>query len=167
MTDLFVTKTKTSTGYGLLPAHQEDLDAIKKLPNGQPLRVKLTRVRNGQFHRKWWALVNYAFDIWEPPVALAMHELEDGQFDPDLAQPTKSMERFRKDIIILCGFYEQHWRIDGTLRIEPQSISFAKMDEDEFETLYTKTIDVICKHVLTNYSGDELRRVMAEIEEFE
>ena len=157
MTDLFVTKTKTSTGYGLLPAHQEDLDAIKKLPNGQPLRVKLTRVRNYQFHKKWFALLNYAFDVWEPMETK-------GPFN---VPPEKSFDRFRKDITILCGIYDAHYRLNGEIRLEAKSVSFAKMDEDEFEEMYAKTIDVICKHVLKNYSGDELRRVMAEIEAFE
>ena len=163
MTDLFVTKTKTSTGYGLLPAHQEDLDAIKKLPNGQPMRCKITRIRNVQFHRKYFALLNHAFDCWEPPEGIL------GGFDPSSTTSpiTKNFERFRKDIIILCGFYESVWRVDGIAVLEPQSISFAKMDEDEFETLFTKTIDVICKHVLTNYTGDELRRVIDEILAFE
>ena len=166
MTDLFVTKTKTSTGYGLLPAHQEDLDAIKKLPNGQPLRVKLTRVRNYQFHKKWFALLNHAFDMWEPLEAAprleaVMAVIHTGK------NPEKNFDRFRKDIIILCGMYDAHYRLNGEVRLEAKSVSFAKMDEDEFETLFTKTIDVICKHVLTNYTGDELRRVIDEILAFE
>jgi len=152
MTDLFCNKVKTATGWALMPAHQSDLDELVKLPAGQPVRVTVKRMRNPQFHRKWWALINYAFDCWEPP------ENHVGE---------KNLERFRKDIIILAGFYDYHVRLNGETRIEPKSISFAAMDEDEFEDLYSKTIDVIIKHVLRNYTGDELRSVIDQVMEFD
>ena len=152
MTEFFCTKVKTATSYALMPAHETDLEALKKLPKDQPLRVKVTRMRNVDHHRKWWALVNLAFDYWEPG--------EDNQVGE------KNLERFRKDLIILAGFYKQYIRIDGSTRIEPKSISFGSMSQDEFEGLYEKTIDVIIKHVLRNYTGDELRSVVDQVEEF-
>ena len=152
MAEFFCTKAKTAHGYALMPAHQSDLDEIKKLPVHQPMRVKVTRIRNVGHHRKWWALVNYAYDLWETP-------------DDFLGE--KNLDRFRKDLIILCGLYEKVWRLDGTLRIEPRSISFASMDQDQFDELYSKTIDVVIKYVLRDYSKDDLARVIAEIEEFE
>ena len=153
MTDLFVNKVKTATAYALMPAHQQDLEAIKSLPNNVPLRVKVTRMRNVQFHRKWWALVNYAYDCWTPDESNQVGE--------------KNFDRFRKDIIILAGFYERYVRLNGETRIEPKSISFASMSEDEFSDLYTKTVDVIIKHVLRNYTGEELRIVVDGILEFD
>lgn len=149
MTDIFLQKVKTATGFALMPTHQSDLDAIKRLPT-TPVRCKITQPRNVQFHRKWWALVSYAYDCWEP-------ENQVGE---------KNLERFRKDLIILAGFYERVIRIDGSTRIEPKSIAFHNMSEDDFEELYQKTIDVIIKHVLRNYTGDELRAVIEQIEEF-
>ena len=65
MTEFFCTKTKTATGYALLPAHQADLEEIKNLPNKQPVRVKVTRMRNVDHHRKYFALLNYAFRFFE------------------------------------------------------------------------------------------------------
>ena len=152
MTEFSCTKVKTATSYALLPAHETDLEELKKLPKNQPLRVKVTRMRNVDHHRKWWALVNLAFDYWEP--------------DEDNMVGEKNMDRFRKDIIILAGFYEQYIRIDGSTRIEPKSISFAGMSQDEFDILYDKTIDVIIKHVLRNYTGDELRSVVDQVMDF-
>lgn len=152
MAEFFVTKVKTAHGAGLLPAHQSDLEQINKLPAHQPLRVKVTRIRNVDHHRKWWALVNYAYDLWEPP-------------DEFLGE--KNLDRFRKDLIILCGFYEKHWRLDGTLRIEPRSISFSNMEQEEFDELYDRTVNVIISYVLKNYTPTELDRVMRELEEFE
>ena len=166
MTEFFCNKVKTATSYALMPAHQTDEDEIKKLPKGQPLRVKVTRMRNVDFHRLYFALLNYAFDCWEPEnctVEAGIHQLKVYQHD---LVPEKNFDRFRRDIIILCGFYDAYYRLNGAVRIEPKSISFANMDQDEFEKLYDKTIDVIIKYVLRNYTGDELRQVIDQVMEF-
>lgn len=160
MTDIFCNKVKTATSYALLPAHQQDEGELKKLPKGQPLRVKVTRIRNVDHHRKYFALLNYAFDVWEPP------QLEDDPHRPKL-EIEKNFDRFRKDIAILAGFYEATYRINGDVRLEAKSISFGNMDQDEFDKLYDKTIDVIIKHVLRNYEGDELRAVVDQVMEFD
>lgn len=153
MSEFFCNKIRTPLGqYALMPAHQSDLDEVKKLPNHQPVRCRVTRMRNPDFHRKYFALLNLAFDYWEPP----------GEQVGE-----KNFDRFRADVIILCGFYDQYVRLNGEVRVEPKSISFANMDQDEFEELYSKTIDVIIKYVLVNYTGEELQRVLREIEEFE
>ncbi len=159
--ELFVEKVKTATGYGLRPCHETDLEAIKGLPGGQPLRVTMRRVRNYEFHKKYFALLNYAFDCWEPPEPKASKLLELINVPPE-----KNFDQFRADITILAGFYKANYRVNGEVRLEPKSISFANMDEDEFEQLYEKTIDVIIKRVLTNYTGDELRNVVDGVMEF-
>jgi hypothetical protein len=41
------------------------------------------------------------------------------------------------------------------------------MDQEEFDVLYQKTIDVIIKHVLRNYTGDELKEVIDQVLEFD
>ena len=148
MSEFFVWKLKNV----LYPCPDSDMDQIRKLPKHQPLRVKITRIRNVEFHRKYFALMNMAFDYWEPPSDYA------GE---------KNFQRFRDDVTILCGFYDQYVRLNGDVRLEAKSISFANMDQDEFEELYSKTIDVIIKYVLTNYTGEELQRVLRQIEEFE
>ena len=152
MVDIFVHKVRTATGYALVPAHQNDVDAMKKLPL-TPLRVKVTRPRNVQWHRKLFALFNYLYDIWEPDEGNQVGE--------------KCFERFRQDLTILAGFYEQHVRLDGSTRVEAKSISFGKMDQDEFEELYSKVIDVGIKYVANNHTGEELRAVIDTILSFD
>lgn len=142
----------------LVPVTDEDRELLGKIGAGEIVTVELRRMRNYQFFRKWWALVNFAFDYWEPP------NLPD---DPDRTwlrkvAPQKSKDRFRKDLTILAGYYDAHYRLDGSVRIEAKSISFGSMTEDEFEKLYSATIDVVLKHVLTNYTEPELQYVVDE-----
>jgi len=152
MPEFFVNKTRTDSGTALIPFRESDYEAMKSLPADQPLRVKVTRMRNVDFFRKWWALVNLAFDYWEPP---------------DNFVGEKNLDRFRKDIIILAGYHDAVVRLDGSTRIEARSISFANMNEDEFTDLYNKTIDVIIKYALTQYTGDELKSLVEQVEAFE
>ena len=158
MPEFFCTRVATAKGHALVPSHRQDEEEIEKLPKDQPLRVKVTRMRNVDHHRKYFALLNHAFDCWSPQLA--------GKY-PYGTVPEKNFERFRGDLIILAGFYQQFYRVDGSLRIEPKSISFGSMAQDEFEDLYTKTINVIVKHVLTQYTGDMLREIVQQIEDFE
>ena len=110
---------------------------------------------------KYFALLNFAFENWEP-TCLVKEARNAVRLSPE-----KNFDQFREDIIILAGFYNTFWRVDGTPRIKAKSISFGSMDEIEFEKLYTATIDAIVKHVLTGYTGDSLRQVLAEVEAFE
>lgn len=154
----FCNKMKVGTIWALVPAHDSDLEAIKKLPANQPITVSVTRIRNVDHHRKYFALLNYAFDVWEPP-----------EGDPAMLGVQKNFDTFRKNIAVKAGFYEMHYTLAGTIRIEAKSISFTSMDQDEFEKLYDKTIDVLLNMVpqLTNHTDDELRAVVDQLMEFD
>lgn len=73
----------------------------------------------------------------------------------------KKRERFRKDLIILAGFYEPTVNIRSEVRLEAKSISFAVMDEIEFERLYNATVDVILRRILTRYTRQDLDDVIS------
>lgn len=124
-------------------------DTIK---NGEIVSAEIKRPRNYEFHKKFFALLNYAFECWEP---------EDLTYK---GKPVgKNFDRFRKDIITLAGYYDLVTNIKGEVKAEAQSISFGKMKEDEFEQLYSKTINVIIKQVLTNYTREDVDRVIENI----
>lgn len=55
----------------------------------------------------------------------------------------KSFEAFRAWVTIEAGFYNEYQMPDGTIRKEPKSISFAKMDDLEFSQLYKSVLDVL------------------------
>lgn len=147
-------------GNALHPAHAEDQELLSHIKAGQPVKLKLTRVRNYEFFCKWWALIDYAFDYWEVP------EAGEGSAWREAINVEKNLDRFRKDITILAGFYEATYRLNGDVRIEAKSISFGSMTEDEFEKLYDATIDVIVKQVLRNYDGEQLRSILEQVETF-
>lgn len=140
----------------LSPAYEADRELLSKIKIGSFVRLKLNRARNYKFHRKYFALVNFAFDYWTPP------EFPD---DPEQkwrkqVTPEKNFDRFRKDLTILAGHYEAYYRVNGEVRIEAKSISFGSMSEDEFEKLYSATIDVILKHICTQYTEEMLDSVV-------
>ena len=116
---------------------------------GEIVSAEIKRPRNYEFHKKYFTLMQYAFGIWEPEC------LEyKGQ------QVGKSFDRFREDITILSGFYTLTENIKGEVRAEAKSISFGKMEDDEFAKLYSKTIDVLLKHVFKNYTREDIDKVV-------
>ena len=137
---------------GLFPADDNSKSAINKMKSGQLVRAKVTKPRNYAFHRKYFALLSIAFDNWDPP-----------ETSSPWGVPVKNFDRFRRDVAILAGYYETYVRIDGSVRVEPRSISFAKMSAEEFEDLYSKTIDVLIKHVYGSaMKPDRINKIVEE-----
>lgn len=131
---------------------------IKKLEPGEVVEIEAKLPRNSKHHRKYFALLNLGFEHWE---SSRKHKTYKGK------PVTKSFESFREDVLILAGFYEQTFNIKGELKLEAKSIKFAKMEQPEFEDLYSKTINVLLEHVLTNYkSADEVNEVVEQVLRF-
>ena len=109
--------------------------------------------RNPKFHRKFFALLQVGFEAWEPGFE-ATHK----------GEPVgKDFDRFRKDVTILAGFYTPTFALDGTLELEAKSISFANMDDAEFERVYSAVVDVLLAKVLKNYTRDDLEQAVERI----
>lgn len=152
-TELLLSKTAGGT---LAPADQQAVDWIAKLKLGQVVRAEVTRVRNYKFLRKYFALLNFAFDAWEP---------QSKEYNSEPVQ--KNFDQFRRDVTILAGYYEASYNLKGEVRLLPKSISFANMDEDEFGALYSDTINVILSRILTNYSRSDLYEVVENLLRFD
>ena len=126
----------TKTRAGLIPNDPQSNEWFNKLKLGADVHGDFRQYRNEEFHRKYFALLNVAFDHWQP-----------GEVDSKHGKPEKNFDAFRRDLAILSGFYEVVIRLDGSTRIEAKSISFAKMDQEQFQQLYDKTITVLIKKV--------------------
>ena len=116
--DLILRRTEA----GLVPKFDSDLEALKKIKIGEDVKVKISRPRNINFHRKYFALMNLAFE------------------NQDLYD---DITTFRYIIQMKAGFYTIVKTHKGELMYFPDSISFGSMDESKFEELYSKVLDVI------------------------
>ena len=145
MSDVFLIRSPA----GLTASDQGSADALAKIKAGELVRAKITRARNPGFHRKFFAMLDVGYDAWEP-------ELK--EYKGQTAE--KERERFRADVIILAGFYHVVTNINGDVRLEAKSISFANMAQDEFERVYSAVANVLLRKVLKNYTRADLDQVV-------
>ena len=127
-------------GYTLVPFDPSAEEYIRSLKSGEGVWLKVKKVRNPKFHRKFFALLNLGYDAWVP---------SPGGMEYRGMQIQKNFERFRKDMVILSGHYELVFGADGNPRKEAKSISFSNMDELEFNDLYKDVFNVIWDRVLS------------------
>jgi len=151
MTDLYFTKRNGM----FLPSSEADAEIIAALCNGEMYRIKIEKPRNSKFHRKYFALLDILYELFEPPVIQHKGEIV-----------LKNRERFRKDIAIACGHYDLVVNIRGEVRAEAKSISFAKMDEVEFAQLYSRTIDYGLQKIAIDKTRDQLEAWVQSILDF-
>lgn len=130
-----------NTSDGLKPCYDEDYDEKKKLKIGEVYKAKITLVRNIRFHRKYFALINLAWEY---------------QNDKVISHFRNNIELFRKTIEIAAGHCEQVYSIERKEWLEiPKSIAFDKMDDASFIDLYERVKDVLFSTFLTNVDEEE------------
>lgn len=152
----------TRVGAVLKPADEEAREWLTKLKQGTPVMLEGRVPRNAAFHRKYFALINLAYDYWADSAKTIVYK---GQ------RVLPDRERFRKDCIILAGFYRPVANIKGEVRIEPESLKWASMTEERFGELYDATINVLLRKVFNGkvcpkWAEAELRSVAEQILEF-
>jgi hypothetical protein len=145
--DLLFTKTPV----GLVPADEQTRDWYAKKKLGATIQADATEMRNGAFFRKWWSLINLAYDHWKD-------DAETIEYKGEKVQP--NLDRFRKDVTIAAGFFEPVVNLKGELRVDAKSLKWSQMDEHEFAKLYDATIQVLLQRV---FNG-KVCRTMSEIE---
>lgn len=123
-----------NTQLGLMPIYPSDYDERKKLTIGEVYKASIKVPRNLAFHRKYFALINCAWEYL-------------------------TTEQFRKYLEVSAGHFDQ-WHspeYDMQIRI-PKSIAFDKMDGAEFSDLYRRVKDVLFSKLLTSISEAEFNR---------
>lgn len=131
----------TNTARGLVPNYDEDFDKKKKLKIGQVYRVEVKKPRNYEFHKKYFALINCAWEYQNEGVV--QHFKND-------------VNLFRKTVEISAGHCEYIYSLKHNDWIEQsKSISFGSMSEFEFRDLYDRVKDVLFMVFLKNISEDE------------
>jgi hypothetical protein len=127
-------------------AYKRFKSRLNNLEAGELCTIEAKLPRNSRYHRKFFAMLNLGFEAWEPQ---RQHKSYKGK------PVTKNFERFRSDVLILAGYYEQTFCLDGKLKLEAKSISFARMEQPEFEIVYNAVLDVLLADVLKTYAGRE------------
>lgn len=117
----------------LMPASEADTETLSAIHDGETVRADIKRPRNVAFHKKYFALLDVLFNIFEPVIT--------GDKWYGGVQPVKNRDRFRKDIAIATGHYDLVVNIKNEVRAEAKSISFSAMDETQFSELYSRTLD--------------------------
>lgn len=137
------------TDYGLVPMYDSDLDKKKRLKVGSIVRCTVSNPRNYEFHKKFFALVRLTFDN----LPLGLVEKWQIHNEDDM------LKRFKYDL----NYYTTRINSNGEKEIEYQSISFAKMEQYEFEHFYNLCIDLVLYHYIRGIDRDDL---IEEIENF-
>ena len=136
-----------NTPHGLVPYGDEDYEEKKKLKDGTTYSVEIRVARNLDFHRKYFAMISYAWDF--------LNEAETATF--------RTKENFRKYLEISAGHCEviYHPRLQEFVEI-PKSISFGSMDNTEFDNLYQRVKDVVFSLIGGRVSEDEFERLVLD-----
>jgi hypothetical protein len=138
----------------MLPLTMHDKECVDSLRNNQIINCKVTKKRNVKFHRKFYALLNYAYDLFEPPQV---------EINGNKIEGCKDFEEFRKWLIVKAGYYDVIGYPDGGVRLRAKSIKFSKMDDEEFSRLYSNCIDVVLKYICVQYSEQELENTLNQV----
>lgn len=136
-----------NTPRGLVPFGDDDYEQKKKLKIGEAYTVDVKVMRNVDFHRKYFAMISYAWEF--------LNEKETERF--------KNKECFRKYLEIAAGHCEviYHPRMQEFVEI-PKSISFSSMDNAAFSSLYDRVKGVIFSIIGGRVSETEFERLLLD-----
>lgn len=136
------------TDAGLVPMYDSDLEEKGRLRCGERVLCRISRPRNYGFHKKFFALVRLTYR--------------------NLPEHLHAMLRIRSEEDMLLsmklelGYADTVW-YGGRQVAVPKSISFAAMDQREFERFFARAVDL----VLTLYlRGTDRKELLDEIESF-
>lgn len=110
-----------NTLHGLIPLYNSDYEEKKKLKLGEIYEADIKHPRNYEFLKKFMALIN---------VGVSNSKM-DLPFDV-----------YRKIMVMRAGYFIAYQTDKGT-HYEPESISFASMDETKFQEVYSRVLDKI------------------------
>ena len=171
-------------GKVLVPATEQDEELLKRVRTGEVISCEFTKPRNPQFHRRFFALLNLAYEYWAPDsglmpqqelfgitglakyIAAKMANVDAQALAKEYVtmQITgrsekypaveKDFELFREWIISESGHSELKQTPRGIVK-KAKSISFARMDETEFNGLYRSVFNVAWRHMLqANFASE-------------
>lgn len=177
-------------GRSFAPATEQDEDLLERVRTGEVIACEFTKPRNPAYHRKFFALLNLAYEYWVPDGGL-MPQQElfgitglakyisakvPGVDAQSMAKEYVTMQitgrsekypavekdfaLFREWIISESGHSELKQTPRGIVK-KAKSISFASMDETEFNGLYKSVFNVAWRHMLQASFASEAEAMAA------
>lgn len=134
------------------PVNDSDLERLQRFKNGETYTADIKLTRNPRFHRKVMAFFGFCFSHWCADRA-----------GLGSADETTQFNRFRKDLTILAGFYDTVTNIRGEVRAEAKSLSYAQMEQEEFERCYSSLINAAIKHV---FAGTKDPQILNQLQSY-
>ena len=129
----------TRTAFGLVPESDAARELLASTPIGSCVAVEWSRPRNGQFHRKYWALIS--------KIAEAIGAKSDN---------VHCVVKLRS------GHFTVIQTKNGRVQV-PKSISFEKMNEAEFTAFFNDACLVICEELLPQLKPSDLRKQIEQL----
>jgi len=130
----------------LHPCDDEGVEALSKLAQREVVKITYTKPRNLKFTRKFFKMLEIIF-----------HNQEH--------------YKTQKALLHVCkmgvGHYDVIEKMDGSVSLDPKSISFANMDDTEFSRFYNRAVDWMLAEIIPDLRRDDLdAEVEAELMEF-
>lgn len=129
------------TPSGLIPADEQAVDELRRVPVGKPVYIEIKAARNPKQHRMLFALLNMLVNAGAFPTtdaALVGIKLATGLIDSVILSPTET-------------------------QIIPRSISFANMPQGDFAPWFDAAIRAVCERWLPGLSDDQIRKEIEEM----
>lgn len=148
---------KKAVGGVFVPADAGEAEKAEKLPIGDVVYAEHRNQIMLNRHRKLFKLFVLGFERWEP-------EAGDGFEGVAIA---KSLDRYRKELTIMAGFYVPTFGLAGGVKLDAESLAFnnTEMTQARRDELYSRVFDLTLERVLRNYTRDDLDRVVDELME--
>ena len=128
----------------LRPAEPAAEEMLARIKHDDIVRVEIKKPRNVAMHRKFWTLMNLVFENQDH---------------------YKSAEEVCTAFKFATGHYdEQRYVINDETYLHrvPRSISFAKMDQDDFSNFYERAIQFLITNVIPGLDRTDLERELLE-----
>lgn len=130
---------------GLIPASEEAELYLDKWPLGDIFEIEIKHVkdqRNYKLLQKYWVMLSIAIENQEV---------------------YKSKEQLHEAIKYELGIFETRYPLKGKPYRVVGSVAMDKMSQPEFETFYSKAIDLVLQYVITGTDRNDLMLAVNEI----
>jgi hypothetical protein len=126
-------------GYSLTAIDSEAAAQLDKVHKDEMVLCEIKCTRSYPNHKRFFKFLQIAFDLQE-----------------HFTEP----EHFRRWLQIEAGYYTTIVSPNGDVKFISDSISFEKMDEDEFKKLFSTVIDVFLRELGTGVTEQKLIEII-------